>query len=78
MAFPLVYFMSQFVTYFLNIFQPLLQAQPVFYSILVTLLFTLGEFNDHMSQLWQKYNDTLSKNIAIGNETGPWPQEGRP
>jgi hypothetical protein len=36
------------------------------------------EFNDHMSQLWQKYNDTLSKNIAIGNETGPWPQEGRP
>jgi hypothetical protein len=34
---------SQFVTFFLNIFQPLLQAQPIFYSILVTLLFTLSK-----------------------------------
>lgn len=43
LALPLVYFMSQFVAFFLNIFQPLLQAQPVFYSILITLLFTLSK-----------------------------------
>src|SRR5215204_5604599 len=43
LAIPLVYFMSQFVTFFLNIFQPLFQAQPVFYGILVTLLFTLSK-----------------------------------
>ena len=43
MAIPLVYFVSQFVTFFLNIFQPLFQTQPAFYSILVTLLFTLSK-----------------------------------
>jgi hypothetical protein len=43
LAIPLVYFMGQFVTFFLNIFQPLLQAQPIFYSILVTLFFTLSK-----------------------------------
>lgn len=42
LAIPLVYFASQFVTFFLNIFQPLFQTQPVFYSIFVTLLFTLS------------------------------------
>jgi hypothetical protein len=43
LAIPLVYFVSQFVTFFLNIFQPLFQTQPAFYSILVTLLFTLSK-----------------------------------
>ena len=43
LALPLVYFVSQFVTFFLNIFQPLFQTQPAFYSILVTLLFTLSK-----------------------------------
>jgi hypothetical protein len=43
LAIPLVYFTSQFVTFFLNIFQPFFQSQPVFYSILVTLLFTLSK-----------------------------------
>jgi hypothetical protein len=42
-AIPLAYFLSQFVTFFLNIFQPLLQADPIFFSILVTLLFTLSK-----------------------------------
>jgi hypothetical protein len=40
LAIPLV---SQFVTFFLNVFQPLFQTQPAFYSILVTLLFTLSK-----------------------------------
>jgi hypothetical protein len=40
---PLVYFVSQFVAFFLNIFQPLFQTRPAFYSILVTLLFTLSK-----------------------------------
>ena len=43
LAIPLVYFTSQFVTFFLNIFQPFFQSQPVFYGILVTLLFTLSK-----------------------------------
>lgn len=43
LAIPLVYFVSQFVTFFLNMFQPLFQTQPAFYSILVTLLFTLSK-----------------------------------
>ena len=43
LAIPLVYFVSQFVTFFLNIFQPFFQSEPVFYSILVTLLFTLSK-----------------------------------
>jgi hypothetical protein len=40
---PLSYFLSQFVTFFLNTFQSLLQADPMFFSILVTLLFTLSK-----------------------------------
>ena len=43
LAIPLVYFLSQFAAFFLNIFQPLLQADPVFYTVLVTLLFTLSK-----------------------------------
>jgi hypothetical protein len=42
-AIPLAYFLSQFVTFFLNTFQPLLHADPIFFSILVTLLFTLSK-----------------------------------
>jgi hypothetical protein len=42
-AIPLVYFVSQFITFFLNTFQPLLQANPIFFSILVTLLFTISK-----------------------------------
>ncbi|HKG31840.1 MAG TPA: hypothetical protein VKA91_11265 [Nitrososphaeraceae archaeon] len=40
---PLAYFLSQFVTFFLNTFQPLLQADPILFSIIVTLLFTLSK-----------------------------------
>jgi hypothetical protein len=43
LAIPLIYFMSQFVTFFLNVFQPVFQSQPIFYSILVTLIFTLSK-----------------------------------
>jgi hypothetical protein len=42
-AIPLVYFLSQFVTLFLNTFQPLLQANPIFFNTLITLLFTLSK-----------------------------------
>jgi len=43
LAIPLAYFLSQFITFFLNAFQPLLQADPIFFNILVTLLFTLSK-----------------------------------
>jgi hypothetical protein len=43
LAIPLAYFLSQFITFFLNTFQPLLQADPIFFNILVTLLFTLSK-----------------------------------
>jgi hypothetical protein len=38
---PLVFFLSQFVTEVLNIFAPLIQSDPVFYSIFFTILFSL-------------------------------------
>lgn len=38
---PLVFFLSQFVTVLLNIFAPLIQSDPVFYSIFFTILFSL-------------------------------------
>jgi hypothetical protein len=41
---PLVYFLSQFLTSFLNIFAPLFRSDPVFYGILITLLFNLSKF----------------------------------
>lgn len=43
LASPLVYFLSQFATFFLNIFEPLFQVNPVYYTVLVTLLFTLSK-----------------------------------
>lgn len=43
LAFPLLYFLSQFVTLVLNTFEPLIDADPVSVSILVTLLFTLSK-----------------------------------
>jgi hypothetical protein len=38
---PLVYFLSQFVSLFLNLFAALLELNPVFFSILLTLIFTM-------------------------------------
>lgn len=43
LAIPLVYFLSQFITLFLNTFQSLFQANPIFFSTSVTLLFTLSK-----------------------------------
>lgn len=43
LAFPLAYFLSQFVTLVLNTFEALIHADPVSISILVTLLFTLSK-----------------------------------
>ncbi|HEU4821831.1 MAG TPA: hypothetical protein VFS97_00240 [Nitrososphaeraceae archaeon] len=43
LAIPLAYFLSQFITFFLNTFQPLLQSDPIFFNISVTLLFTLSK-----------------------------------
>jgi hypothetical protein len=40
---PLAYFLSQFITFFLNTFQPLFQTDPIFFNILVTLLYTLSK-----------------------------------
>jgi hypothetical protein len=40
---PLVYFLSQFLSIFLNLFSPYLQSDPIFYGILLTLIFTLSK-----------------------------------
>jgi hypothetical protein len=40
---PLVYFLSQFLSIFLNLFAPYLQSDPIFYGILLTLIFTLSK-----------------------------------
>jgi hypothetical protein len=40
---PLAYFLSQFVSLFLNLFAPLLNVEPVSYGILLTLIFTLSK-----------------------------------
>jgi hypothetical protein len=43
LSLPLVYFLSQFVYLFMNIFAPLLEQNPIFFSILITLIFTLSK-----------------------------------
>jgi hypothetical protein len=40
---PLVYFLSQFVSLFLNMLSPLLTPNPIFLGILITLLFALSK-----------------------------------
>jgi hypothetical protein len=40
---PLVYFLSQFVALFVNLFAPLLKSDPIFFSILLTLIFTVSK-----------------------------------
>jgi hypothetical protein len=40
---PLVYFLSQFITSFLNLFAPLLDSDPFFFAIFFTLIFTLSK-----------------------------------
>lgn len=40
---PLLYFLSQFVTYFLNLFVPLLRSDPIFYGILLSEIFVLSK-----------------------------------
>jgi hypothetical protein len=38
---PLLFFLSQFVTVLLNLFTPLIESDPVFFSILFTMIFSL-------------------------------------
>jgi len=38
---PLVFFLSQFVTVLLNVFTPLIESDPVFFSIFFTMIFSL-------------------------------------
>jgi hypothetical protein len=40
---PLVYFLSQFISLFLNLFTPYLESDPVFYGQVLTLIFTLSK-----------------------------------
>jgi hypothetical protein len=40
LSIPLVYYLSQFVTLFMNLFAPLIQPNPLFLSIVLTLIFT--------------------------------------
>jgi hypothetical protein len=40
---PLAYFLSQFVYFFLNLFAPLLNIEPVSFGIVFTLIFTLSK-----------------------------------
>jgi hypothetical protein len=40
---PLTYFLSQFVALFLNLFLPLLRLDPIFFSILLTFIYTLSK-----------------------------------
>jgi hypothetical protein len=40
---PLVYFLSQFPTLFLKVFDPILKENPFFYSSLLTFIFTLSK-----------------------------------
>lgn len=40
---PLVYFLSQFPSFYLNIFASLLNADPVFYGILLSVLFIISK-----------------------------------
>lgn len=40
---PLVYFLSQFPTLFLDVFNPLIRENPIFFGTLLTLVFTLSK-----------------------------------
>jgi hypothetical protein len=40
---PLVYFLSQFPTLFLNIFNPIIRENPIFFGALLTFVFTLSK-----------------------------------
>lgn len=40
---PLIYFLSQFPSLFLNVFGPLIKQDPIFYGTLLTLIFTLSK-----------------------------------
>jgi hypothetical protein len=40
---PLVYFLSQFPTLFLNVFEPLIEENPFFFGYLLTFVFTLSK-----------------------------------
>jgi hypothetical protein len=40
---PLVYFLSQFPTLFLNVFDPIIKENPIFFGSLFTLVFTLSK-----------------------------------
>jgi hypothetical protein len=40
---PLVYFLSQFPTLFLNLFDPIIKENPIFFGSLFTLVFTLSK-----------------------------------
>jgi hypothetical protein len=40
---PLIYFLSQFVSLFLNLFAPLLQQSPVFYGVLLSVIFPISK-----------------------------------
>lgn len=43
LSIPLAYFLSQFVTFLLNIFGPLIQEDPALISLVVTLVFTMSK-----------------------------------
>jgi nitrogen-specific signal transduction histidine kinase len=40
---PLIYFTTQFLSLFFNLFTPLLNSDPVFYGILLTIIFTFSK-----------------------------------
>ena len=59
---PLIYFLSQFITSFLNLFAPLLKSDPFFFAILFTSVFTLSKTIGGIMfgiAFW-----TIAKNIA--------------
>ena len=39
---PLVYFVSQFISLFLNLFESILRSNPIFYGILLSIIFTVS------------------------------------
>jgi hypothetical protein len=43
LSIPLIYFLSQFLSLFLNLFGPLLDLNPIFFGVLLTLIFTLSK-----------------------------------
>ena len=42
LSIPLIYFLSQFLSLFLNLFGPLLDLNPIFFGVLLTVIFTLS------------------------------------